>query len=88
MELGGNAPFIVFDSANVEQAVAGAMASKFRNSGQVSVVWTVGQEHAMAVYLLIPLGGHLGFFHHSLLFRDGESGPQAVGLWGYSQPLC
>ncbi len=35
MELGGNAPFIVFDSANVDQAVAGAMASKFRASGQV-----------------------------------------------------
>ncbi|GAB5571179.1 succinate-semialdehyde dehydrogenase [Prionailurus iriomotensis] len=34
MELGGHAPFIVFDSANVDQAVAGAMASKFRNSGQ------------------------------------------------------
>jgi succinate-semialdehyde dehydrogenase len=38
MELGGLAPFIVFDSANVDQAVAGAMASKFRNSGQVSRV--------------------------------------------------
>lgn len=36
MELGGLAPFIVFDSANVDQAVAGAMASKFRNAGQVS----------------------------------------------------
>ncbi|EPY83135.1 succinate-semialdehyde dehydrogenase, mitochondrial [Camelus ferus] len=36
MELGGHAPFIVFDSANVDQAVAGAMASKFRNSGQAS----------------------------------------------------
>ncbi|XP_020022252.2 succinate-semialdehyde dehydrogenase, mitochondrial [Castor canadensis] len=37
MELGGLAPFIVFDSANVDQAVAGAMASKFRNSGQTCV---------------------------------------------------
>ncbi|XP_018125011.1 succinate-semialdehyde dehydrogenase, mitochondrial [Xenopus laevis] len=37
MELGGHAPFIVFDSANVEQAVAGALASKFRNSGQTCV---------------------------------------------------
>lgn len=35
MELGGHAPFIVFDSADVDKAVAGAMASKFRNSGQV-----------------------------------------------------
>ncbi|XP_054361681.1 succinate-semialdehyde dehydrogenase, mitochondrial isoform X2 [Mirounga angustirostris] len=37
MELGGHAPFIVFDSANVDQAVAGAMTSKFRNSGQTCV---------------------------------------------------
>ncbi|XP_074062021.1 succinate-semialdehyde dehydrogenase, mitochondrial [Macrotis lagotis] len=37
MELGGHAPFIVFDSANVDQAVAGALASKFRNSGQTCV---------------------------------------------------
>lgn len=36
MELGGLAPFIVFDSADVDRAVAGAMASKFRNSGQAS----------------------------------------------------
>lgn len=35
MELGGHAPFIVFDSADVDKAVGGAMASKFRNSGQV-----------------------------------------------------
>ncbi|XP_069880561.1 succinate-semialdehyde dehydrogenase, mitochondrial [Dipodomys merriami] len=37
MELGGLAPFIVFDSANVDQAVKGAMASKFRNAGQTCV---------------------------------------------------
>lgn len=37
LELGGNAPFIVFDSANVDVAVAGAMASKFRNAGQTCV---------------------------------------------------
>lgn len=37
LELGGNAPFIVFDDANIEAAVAGAMASKFRNSGQTCV---------------------------------------------------
>ena len=36
MELGGNAPFVVFDSADVDKAVQGAMASKFRASGQVS----------------------------------------------------
>jgi len=37
MELGGNAPFIVFDDANLESAVAGAMISKYRNAGQTCV---------------------------------------------------
>jgi succinate-semialdehyde dehydrogenase / glutarate-semialdehyde dehydrogenase len=37
MELGGNAPFIVFDDADLDQAVIGAMASKFRNNGQTCV---------------------------------------------------
>ena len=37
MELGGNAPFIVFDDADLDDAVAGVMASKFRNAGQTCV---------------------------------------------------
>ncbi|CAI0842421.1 NAD-dependent succinate-semialdehyde dehydrogenase [Serratia quinivorans] len=37
LELGGNAPFIVFDDADIDAAVAGAMAAKFRNSGQTCV---------------------------------------------------
>ena len=37
MELGGNAPFIVFDDADLDKAVEGAIASKFRNSGQTCV---------------------------------------------------
>jgi succinate-semialdehyde dehydrogenase/glutarate-semialdehyde dehydrogenase len=37
MELGGNAPFIVFDDADLDRAVLGVMASKFRNSGQTCV---------------------------------------------------
>jgi succinate-semialdehyde dehydrogenase / glutarate-semialdehyde dehydrogenase len=37
MELGGNAPFIIFDDADLDRAVAGAMASKFRNAGQTCV---------------------------------------------------
>ena len=37
MELGGNAPFIVFDDADIEQAVSGALVSKFRNAGQTCV---------------------------------------------------
>jgi succinate-semialdehyde dehydrogenase/glutarate-semialdehyde dehydrogenase len=37
MELGGNAPFVVFDDADLDAAVEGAMASKFRNTGQTCV---------------------------------------------------
>jgi succinate-semialdehyde dehydrogenase/glutarate-semialdehyde dehydrogenase len=37
MELGGNAPFIVFDDADLDEAVKGAIASKFRNAGQTCV---------------------------------------------------
>jgi succinate-semialdehyde dehydrogenase/glutarate-semialdehyde dehydrogenase len=37
IELGGNAPFLVFDDADVDAAVAGAMASKYRNAGQTCV---------------------------------------------------
>jgi succinate-semialdehyde dehydrogenase / glutarate-semialdehyde dehydrogenase len=37
LELGGNAPFIVFDDADVDKAVEGAMISKFRNTGQTCV---------------------------------------------------
>ena len=37
MELGGHAPFIVFDDANVDEAIIGVMQSKFRNSGQTCI---------------------------------------------------
>lgn len=37
MELGGNAPFIVFDDADLDKALAGFMAAKFRNAGQVCI---------------------------------------------------
>jgi succinate-semialdehyde dehydrogenase/glutarate-semialdehyde dehydrogenase len=37
LELGGNAPFLVFDDADLDAAVAGAVAAKFRNSGQTCV---------------------------------------------------
>jgi succinate-semialdehyde dehydrogenase/glutarate-semialdehyde dehydrogenase len=37
LELGGNAPFLVFDDADLDEAVAGALACKFRNSGQTCI---------------------------------------------------
>lgn len=37
LELGGNAPFIVFDDTNLEDAISGILASKFRNSGQTCI---------------------------------------------------
>ena len=37
LELGGNAPFIVFDDADLDAAVEGAMVSKYRNTGQTCV---------------------------------------------------
>ncbi|MFW7345777.1 MAG: NAD-dependent succinate-semialdehyde dehydrogenase [Pigmentiphaga sp.] len=37
MELGGNAPFIIFDDADIDAAVAGVIASKFRNTGQACI---------------------------------------------------
>ena len=37
MELGGNAPFIVFDDADMDRAISGAMAAKYRNAGQTCV---------------------------------------------------
>ena len=37
MELGGHAPFVVFDDADLDEAVTGAMQSKFRNSGQTCI---------------------------------------------------
>src|SRR5690606_7734060 len=49
LELGGNAPFIVFDDADVDAAVEGALASKYRNSGQTCVC---------ANRLLVQAGSH------------------------------
>ena len=37
LEFGGNAPFIVFDDADLDAAMAGAIISKYRNAGQTSV---------------------------------------------------
>jgi succinate-semialdehyde dehydrogenase/glutarate-semialdehyde dehydrogenase len=62
MELGGNAPFIVFDDADLDAAVAGAMASKYRNAGQTCVcanrlLIQDGIYDAFAEKLAVAVGG-------------------------------
>lgn len=76
LELGGNAPFIVFDDADVELAVAGAMASKFRNAGQTCVC---------ANRLLVQDGIHdrfvaaLGAAVAALRVGDGRAAGTTIG---------
>jgi succinate-semialdehyde dehydrogenase/glutarate-semialdehyde dehydrogenase len=49
LELGGNAPFIVFDDADMEKVIDGAMASKFRNCGQTCIASNRFLVHASRV---------------------------------------
>ncbi len=70
MELGGNAPFIVFDDADLDAAVEGAIVSKFRNAGQTCVcanriyvqagVYDAFAEKLAEAGLLDAAEGHLG----------------------------
>ncbi|MFQ8717973.1 MAG: aldehyde dehydrogenase family protein [Enterobacter hormaechei] len=55
MELGGNAPYIVFEDADIEAAVKGAIANKFRNAGQVCVSVTVSILETVGDKLSISL---------------------------------
>ena len=62
LELGGNAPFIVFDDADLDAAIAGAMASKYRNTGQTCVcanrfLVQDGVYDAFAEKLAVAVGG-------------------------------
>lgn len=76
MELGGNAPFIVFDDADLDAAVEGAIASKYRNTGQTCVC---------ANRLLVQSGIHDAFVaklkQKIAAFRigDGLAGPTEQG---------
>lgn len=76
LELGGNAPFLVFDDADVDLAVAGAMASKFRNAGQTCVC---------ANRILVQSGIHdafvakLGEAVAKLKVGDGRAGGTTIG---------
>ncbi len=76
LELGGNAPFIVFDDADVDLAVSGAMASKFRNAGQTCVC---------ANRILVQSGIHdafvakLGDAVRALKIGDGRDSNTTIG---------
>jgi succinate-semialdehyde dehydrogenase / glutarate-semialdehyde dehydrogenase len=76
MELGGNAPFIVFDDADLDAAVAGAIASKYRNTGQTCVC---------ANRLLVQAGVYEEFTRRlvqavaQLRIGDGLKGPTDQG---------
>ena len=76
MELGGNAPFIVFEDADLDAAVAGAIASKYRNSGQTCVC---------ANRLLVQAPVYEAFTHKlvhavaQLRVGDGLKGPTDQG---------
>ena len=76
LELGGNAPFIVFDDADLDAAVAGAIASKYRNTGQTCVC---------ANRLLVQAGVYEAFAHKlveavgKLKVGDGLAGPTDLG---------
>ncbi len=76
MELGGNAPFIVFDDADLDAAVQGLMASKYRNTGQTCVcanrVYVQdGVYEAFAAKLAVAVAG--------LRVGDGLAGPTDQG---------
>ncbi len=76
MELGGNAPFIVFDDADLDAAVQGLMASKYRNTGQTCVcanrVYVQdGVYEAFAAKLTVAVAG--------LRVGDGLAGPTDQG---------
>jgi succinate-semialdehyde dehydrogenase/glutarate-semialdehyde dehydrogenase len=70
LELGGNAPFIVFDDADLDAAVVGAMASKYRNAGQTCVcanrlfvqsgVYDAFTEKLVAAVKMLKVGPGLG----------------------------
>ncbi|MCC7199650.1 MAG: NAD-dependent succinate-semialdehyde dehydrogenase [Gammaproteobacteria bacterium] len=76
LELGGNAPFIVFDDADLDAAVAGAIASKYRNTGQTCVC---------ANRLLVQSGVYDAFAEklavavRQLRVGDGLKGPTEQG---------
>jgi succinate-semialdehyde dehydrogenase/glutarate-semialdehyde dehydrogenase len=70
MELGGNAPFIVFDDADLEKAVAGAMVAKMRNGGEAC---TAANRFYVQRGIADAFGGALANAMSSLTVGDGMS---------------
>jgi len=75
LELGGNAPFIVFDDADLDEAVVGAMASKYRNAGQTCVCKSV----ARALRCVRAFAEKLAIAVKALRVGDGMQDGVALG---------
>lgn len=73
LELGGNAPFLVFNSADVKQAVSGVMASKFRASGQTCVCANriLVQEVGRSIGIHLNLIG--SFFSREFMMNSSQN---------------
>jgi succinate-semialdehyde dehydrogenase/glutarate-semialdehyde dehydrogenase len=76
LELGGNAPFIVFDDADLDAAVAGAVAAKFRNSGQTCVG---ANRFLVQAGVMQPFAEKFGAAVKALVVGDGFDAAAAVG---------
>jgi succinate-semialdehyde dehydrogenase/glutarate-semialdehyde dehydrogenase len=76
LELGGNAPFIVFNDADLDLAVAGAMASKFRNAGQTCVS---SNRFFVQAGILEAFTERLTQAVESLVIGDGQLPGTAIG---------
>ncbi|MCR5880673.1 NAD-dependent succinate-semialdehyde dehydrogenase [Phenylobacterium sp. J367] len=76
LELGGNAPFLVFDDADLDKAVAGAMASKFRNTGQTCVC---ANRFYVQAGVYDAFAARLAEAAAALNVGDGLSGPTEQG---------
>lgn len=76
MELGGNAPFIVFDSADLDQAVEGIIASKFRNAGQTCVC---ANRILVQNGIYDRLAARIAERISQMIIGDGLAGPTDLG---------
>ena len=76
LELGGNAPFLVFDDADLDAAVEGAMVSKFRNTGQTCVC---ANRFLVQAKVYDEFAERLAARAKALVVGDGLNGPTGQG---------